>query len=177
MLNVEKEIADIKKRLDLLEKEIGLRDEPSVLGFDLVLPEADINGLHFNEQKVHAMFDKREDGWYCSRNILFLSARNVVDYNRRDILTEYLESDAVKEAFCTCLDTSTESYFSRIKISLLKESIGVRRYNGVACWYWLADPLFGSTTNFVSVSCYAFTNSDIASSVGGCVPIFTLNKD
>jgi hypothetical protein len=171
-MNIEKRFEDLEKRLAFLEKERGVSNAPPVLEMDLALPEADIGGLHFNETRVHAVFEEQDDGWYYSRDILFLSARNVEDDNSRDILTEYLESDAVKEAFCAYLDTDTESYFSRIKISLPQKSRGFKQYNGVNCWYWLADPSVGSEACFSFAYSSSSANSHIASAVGGCAPAF-----
>ena len=87
-MDIERRLEAIEKRLAILEDGRGLSDDqPGTLEMDLSLPEADIGGLRFNKQKVHAVFDKKDDGWYHSRDILFMSARNVKDDNSRDILT------------------------------------------------------------------------------------------
>jgi hypothetical protein len=49
-----------------------LKTDSDRLEMELVLPEADVDGLRFNEQKVQACFEKQNDG------------RNVKDDNRRD---------------------------------------------------------------------------------------------
>jgi hypothetical protein len=103
---------------------------------DLVLPEADIGGLHFNATAVHAVFDLREDGWYHSRDILGFSARNDVNVHNRDILTEYLNSsgsDSIKGQVMSFLDQVPVD----IEISLPKTFEGLKKYNGVHCGYWL----------------------------------------
>ena len=51
----------LEKKVNVLERafrEADNRDNgESIIEMDLVLPEADIDGLHFNEQKVHAVFE------------------------------------------------------------------------------------------------------------------------
>jgi hypothetical protein len=47
----------------------------------------------------------KDDGWYHSKDILFLSARNVEDDNSRDILTEYIQSD-----FKSCIIEPFKNY-------------------------------------------------------------------
>jgi hypothetical protein len=133
---------EIEKRLSLLEQAAGLNGEGlnrPAIEMRLTLPEADIGGLHFNKHEVNAVFEKKADGWRRSRDILFLSARNVKDDNSRDILTKYLESDAVKDCFITGLSNTGIGGYARddIEISLPVENEGVKRYNEYAFWYWL----------------------------------------
>jgi hypothetical protein len=137
----------------------------------LVLPEDDIDGLHFNETKVHAVFEKDSDGWYHSRDILFLSARNTEDDNSRDILTEYLNcpgDNGLKEQLAGHFDVHPQD----IEISLPKENKGIKQYNGVNHWYWLTDKYSGSAAHF----CFSYTAGGaygiLASVVGGCAPAF-----
>jgi hypothetical protein len=103
---------------------------------ELVLPEADVDGSRFNEQKVQACFEKGDDGWYYSEDVLFLSARNVKDDNRRDILKEYLNTIEIWEQLAKAFGISPED----VEVSLPQEERGVKKYHGVACRYWLADP-------------------------------------
>ena len=83
---------DIEKRLEAIEKRLvslengQMSDKLETLY--LTLPEVNIDGLHFNRTEVHAVFELKEDDWWHSRSILFLSARNTEDDNSRDILTE-----------------------------------------------------------------------------------------
>jgi hypothetical protein len=169
-----KRIEALEQRVGALEKAFTQTDKPdrNIVELDLTLPEADIDGLHFTEQKVHAVFEKRDDGWYYSRDILFHSARDTDEGTGRDILLEYLESDAVKEAFCACLDTDTESYFSEIEISLPRKNQGIKKYNGVDWWHWLADPYSGSAAYFCLVYHGGHAGHSGASAVGGCAPAF-----
>jgi hypothetical protein len=171
-----KRIENLEKRVDALEKasaQTGNRE--SIVEMLLVLPEADIGGLHFNKQKVIAVFEKRDDGWYYSRDILFLSARNVDDDNSRDILTEYLNmapaknaSRGIKGQIAEMMNVSSLD----VKIALPQKPDGVKKYNGVDWWYWLADPSSGSAAYFCSSSGSGSANSNNASSVGGCAPAF-----
>jgi hypothetical protein len=78
------------------------------LEMELVLPKADVEGLPFNEQKVHACFEKGDDGRYYSEGILFLSARNVKDDNLRDILLEYLNTIEIREQLADMFGVSPE---------------------------------------------------------------------
>jgi hypothetical protein len=103
-----------------LEKTAVLQppEQPGTLELTISLPEAGIDGLRFNEQKIHAVFEKKKDGWWHSRDILFLSARNTEDDNNRDILSEYLQSETVHDAFLVALDKEDMN----IEISLPKEN-------------------------------------------------------
>jgi hypothetical protein len=150
---IEGEINRLKNRVKILEGDdtCGHGLKQKIIELDIKWPESDIGGLHFNEQKTHGVFELKDDGNYYSRDILFVSARDTDEGTGRDILSEYLESDAVKEAFCACLDTDTESYFSRIKILLPEKNQGIKKYNGVTCGYWLLHPYSTSTSNFTYV--------------------------
>jgi hypothetical protein len=178
-MNIEKELEAVKKRLVLLEKERGLANDLSVLEMDLVLPEADIDGLHFNETKVHAVFEKQDDGWYHSRDILFMSARNTVDRNSRDILTKYLKSFGFRSCIYGQLPDGVlgEGVTSDdIMVSLPRESEGVKRYNGSNCGYWLDSPCVSSESSFHNVGVKGEPGIHIASIVRGIAPAFYLRK-
>jgi hypothetical protein len=167
-------LKEIDGRLSILERAVGLNGEGLnhlAIEMSLTLPEADIGGLHFNVQKVKAAFEKGEDGWYYSRDILFLSARNVKDDNSRDILTEYLESEAVKDYFISALSSAGIGGYARgdLEISLPVENDGIKRYNGVDCWYWLKDKHSEYPSSFCAVNHYGHdTVCTGASGVGGC---------
>jgi plasmid stability protein len=166
-------IEEMERRIAALEKAVMGKETQEVLELDLTLPEADINGLHFNKQEVRAVFEKRADGWYHSLGILFMSARNSKDDNSRDILTDYLQSEAVHDAFLAALDMECKN----IGISLPKENAGVRKkYNGADCWYWLADRYFGSAAFFCGVYHYG-TLYHYASAVGGVAPMFRVLEE
>jgi hypothetical protein len=171
---MEKEIEEIKKRLSLLEQAAGLNGVAAARsGFvelDLVLPEADIGGLHFNETKVHALFEKKKDGAYYSRDILFLSARDTNDRTGRDLLSEYLDSEAVRYAFRRAL-------WGEVRVFLPGEDQVVKMYNGVTCWYWLRPRISGSAADFANVGSYGFTTGNSASAVGGCAPAFRVCRE
>jgi hypothetical protein len=179
---LEKRIKNIEKRLSILEVGHGLNGEtadnpPELLSIkmDLVLPEADIEGLHFNRQEVHAVFERRDDGWYHSRDILFLSARNVENANSYDTLAKYLNCYDFRTSIRRQLP---EEIFGevmtpdKIEVSLPKENEGIKKYNGVDWWYWLYPRSFGSATDFCSVLSDGHANAHDASCVGGCAPAF-----
>jgi hypothetical protein len=108
---------------------------PLVVEADLILPEARIRGLYFNEQWLHAVFEKQGDGWWQSRDVLFMSARNEVGGDRYDALTEYLNDDKLKQQLADLFVLSP----SDITVGLPQEYKGVKKYHGVACDYWLSE--------------------------------------
>lgn len=179
--NIEADLGRICRRLTALEG--GIKDDkdkdPEVLELDLTLPKADIDGLHFNETKVHAVFEKKDDGWYHSRDILFLSARNVEDDTSYDTLTKYLNSydfrnsirmQLPEKIFGEVLQTDS------IEVSLPEENEGIKLYNGVSWWYWLRPRSSGSAANFAYVSHYGTATGSYASAVGGCAAAFRVAK-
>jgi hypothetical protein len=180
-MNIEKKIEDMEKRLAFLEKEHGLNNDLAVLKMDLLLPEADIGGLHFNETKVHAVFEKHDDGWYYSRDILSMSARNIEDDNSRDILTEYLNSSGFKRSLAYALsDLEIWPYEvdeDELKVSLPREPQGTKKYNGVAWMYWIKPPYSGSTHDFCIVVTFGAATGNAAFCVYGVAPIFRVGKE
>jgi len=170
-MNLETRVKELEKRLDAMEK-ANRKEDPGadILELELTLPEADIGGLHFNETKVNAVFEKK-DGWYYSRDILFLSARNVEDDNDRDILTEYLQSKEFRDSLWIALpDEIPVDNVERIKVRIPEENQGVKKYNGVDWWYWLAAA--SSSARFAYIADTGFTSNHGAGSVGGCAPAF-----
>jgi hypothetical protein len=169
----------IEKRLSLLEQAAGLNGEGfnhPPIEMSLTWPEADIGGLHFNKQEVKGAFENGEDGWWSSRDVLFLSARNVEDDNSRDILTEYLESEAVKDYFISALSSAGIGGYARgdLEISLPVKNDGRKRYNGVPCWYWQKgkSPNYSDSFRYVSHVCLAYNGG--AASIGGCALHFRI---
>jgi hypothetical protein len=143
-----------------------LKMESGRLEMELVLPKADIDRLRFNRQEVQAYFEKGDDDWYYSKDILFLSARNVKDDNRREILLEYLNTIEIRERLVGVFGVPPED----VEVSLPQEEWGVKKYNGVACRYWLVDSV--SDAFFCSVGSVGYTNPGNASWVVGCAPAF-----
>jgi hypothetical protein len=169
----------IERQLEAIKQDICRHDgkelgecEEKTIGLDLILPEADIDGLHFNETKVHAVFELKNDGWYHSRDILFLSARNFNDDTGRDILTKYLNSDEFKIALGRAMPDEPLLLRKDIEVSLPKENEGVKKYNGVDWCYWLLPS--ASAAYFCDVSGNGYTGNAYASSVGGCAPKFSV---
>ena len=141
---------------------------------ELLLPEADIDGLHFNQQKVHAVFELKDDGKYYSRDILFHSARDTDEGTSEDILLKYLNhvppcaNDGIRAQLAEKLGVSSLS----IEVSLPEENQGIKKYNGVSWWYWVFRPTASSAANFANVSYGGLAGHDYASAVGGCAPAF-----
>jgi hypothetical protein len=140
---------------------------------ELTLPEADIDGLYFNEQKVHAIFDKQDDGWWQARVILFESARNVGDDNSRDILTEYLNDFRIRAQIAAAFGVLPEA----ITVALPRENQGIKQYHGVDDWHWLANASSSSAADFCGVNCYGNACYNNASTVLGCSPAFRVNEE
>ena len=175
-MEIEKRLEAIEKRLAILEDGRELSDKPETLELELILPEADIKGLHFNEQKVYAVFEKHNDGWWYSRDILFLSARNTENDNSRDILTEYLNAhgeygiyNGIRSQIALAMKAGR---IPNVEIALPKKNDGVKQYNGVDWWYWLADKPASSAAVFCHCSHYGLSGHSSASAVGGVAPAF-----
>jgi hypothetical protein len=170
---------ELKQRVSLLEQMLGINGKvaPEVVETDIVLPEAEIDGLFFNEHSVRAVFEKGNDGWYYSRDILFLSARNAVDSNSRDILQRYLDDAGgdreIRAQIADIFDTPPTA----IEIALPQKPQGIKKYHGVDCWYWLRPRYSDSAANFCIVSKHGYTLNDAASAVGGCAPAFRIKGD
>ena len=170
---IEAEITDLKNRVSKLEgnqanepENNSSCSEQKTLEGDIEWPEADIGGLHFNAVKTHAVFEKI-DGIYYSRDILFHSARDTDEGTGRDLLSEYLSSDAVSEAFQKAFNFALKAH-----VFLPKTNQGVKKYNGVSWWYWLKPRSSGSSASFTRVSGYGTSDANNASAVGGCAPAF-----
>jgi hypothetical protein len=143
----------------------------SRIEIDLTLPEADIKGLHFNETKVKAFFELKDDGCYYSRDILFLSARQTDEAGSGDILTEYLGTGAFRQAVFNALPADMKpDNASQIAVFIPEENQGIKRYNGVTWWYWLRKP--SGTDSFAFVYYNGSNGNFSASGVGGCAPAF-----
>jgi hypothetical protein len=134
------------------------------------LPKADIDGLHFNRQEVQAVFELKDDGFYHSRDVLFLSARNTAKDTSRDVLLEYLNSPAVIILFQTALRKKCEIVFA-----LPSENEGVKRYNGAPCWYWLSGIRARYAGYYQVVDMNGNYNHGVANVVCGCAPMFTMS--
>jgi hypothetical protein len=170
-----KRIDTLEERVAVLEKALTQTDKSdrNSIEIDLTLPEAEIDGLFFNEQSVHALFEKGDDGWYYSRDILFLSARNVIDDNSRDILRRYLEDAGGDREIRAQIADMFDAPPTAIEIALPKKPQGIKKYHGVDWWYWLADSYAGSAAYFAFVHATGGgANHSTASAVGGCAPAF-----
>ena len=166
-------------KFEALEKRIAAL-ETAVMGkgrrieTDLILPEADIGGLHFNKQEVHAVFEKQADGWYHSRDVLFLSARNVKDDSSRDILTEYLNWDGIEGSIKEQIAKDELTRSENVEISLPNENEGSKNYNGVDCGYWLSGRSSGLAALFYRVFGGGGVDISGVTAVSGCAPMFRI---
>jgi hypothetical protein len=168
---VESEMRDLKRRLAKLEGNPinSSYSDKKIIELDIEWPES-TEGLHFNKQTTRGIFELKDDGNYYSRDILFNSARDTDNGTERDLLSEYLDCDLVKDAFITALhyagiDADTVSVF------LPEKNQGVKEYNGVKWWYWL-KPNSGSSSYFCHVNLIGYSGGSGASSLGGCAPAF-----
>jgi hypothetical protein len=165
--------------------------EEKVKHLDIILPPAEIGGLRFNETKVSAVFDLKEDGWYHSRDILFLSARNVKDDNSRDILTEYLESKAFRKSIAMaevqscgfpCSDIikskTADSIAADIEISLPEKNEGIKKYNGadVGVCYWLKPAENDRSFGWVNTTADRGQGVCRADITNGVAPMFRIKE-
>jgi hypothetical protein len=176
---IEDEITDLKERVKKLEGgPIQNGSNQNVIELDIEWPEADIGGLHFNAQKTHGVFELKEDGNYYSRDILFHSARDTDEGTKRDLLSEYLDSEAVREAFYSALINTAFGAFSSnevhdsLKVFIPEENQGIKKYNGVSWWYWLRPRSSGSAVYFCGIYGGGNADNSYASAVGGCAPAF-----
>jgi hypothetical protein len=178
---IEDGITALEERVKKLEGDSGCQQQsrgPKIIELDIEWPEADIGGLHFNAQKTHGVFEIKEDGNYYSRDILFHSARDTDEGTGRDLLSEYLDSEAVREAFYSALiefsmDTfSSNEVHDHLKVFIPEENQGIKKYHGVSWWYWLHPRSSGSAANFCLSDTDGSTYYNNASAVGGCAPAF-----
>jgi hypothetical protein len=171
---IEAEINGLKERVKKLEGDSGCQRrsrDPETIELNIEWPEADIGGLHFNMQKTHGVFELKDDGNYYSRDILFHSARDTDEGTGRDLLSEYLDSEAVKQVFCSALYRRFVQVNS-IRVFIPEISQGIKKYNGVSWWYWLCPRSSGSAAYFCSVYYNGSAVNNVASAVGGCAPAF-----
>jgi hypothetical protein len=178
---IEDEITGLNERLKKLEGGSGCqcRDRNhKIIELSIEWPEADIGGLHFNMQKTSGVFELKEDGNYYSRDILSISARDTDEGTGRDLLSEYLDSEAVREAFYSALTDfdigafSSNEVHDSLKVFLPEKNQGVKKYNGVTWVYWLRSRYSGSSNYFCAVYTGGSANTTSASNAYGFAPVF-----
>jgi hypothetical protein len=187
---IEAAITEIKELVKTLGdgKKISWQRQanPATIELDIEWPEADIGGLHFNPQKTRGVFELKGDGNYYSRDILIHSARDTDDGTGRDLLSEYLDSEAVKDLFYSALTDANMGVFSSheiydcLRVFIPEGNQGIKKYNGVRWWYWLksrAPSYAAAASSFCHVSLFGSTFSYYAGSVGGCAPAFCVAND
>jgi hypothetical protein len=143
------------------------KQSPRSMGGDIELPAANIEGLCFNKQTVHAVFDLREDGGWQARDILFMSARNCAPDNRQDSLLDYLNYVDIR----TQLGLLVGAWAYDVSVKLPEEAAGHKNYNGVESWYWLAGRSPGLPRHFLSAQGFDIRHS-VADLALGCAPVF-----
>jgi hypothetical protein len=178
------EMDALNQRLAQLEQGKGLVPKQEPIEVNLTMPKLEGGGLQFNRTKISAVFDLKEDGWWHSRDILFMSARNVRDDKSRDILTEYLESvyfrDCLAHAvFGVLRDRDADFPFlhvnelsAALEVSLPIKSEGAKKYNGADSAYWLKD---GGDAWSNIVCSNDFISVSRPSSVSGVALMFRIN--
>jgi hypothetical protein len=175
---IEEEITGLKDRVKKLEDYTGYQcwkqnRNQETIGLAIEWPEADIGGLYFNEQKTRSIFQLKEDGNYYSRDILFISARDTDERTGRDLLSEYLESEAVRDAFLAAIENYIiQPGAGAVRVFIPEENQGVKQYNGVQSWYWIKHHSFISR-DFFHIICSTGNITDLsANGIGGCAPAF-----
>jgi hypothetical protein len=171
---------EIEKRVSRLESGGSVElPEQKTLGLDITLPKADVGDLDFNETEVSAVFDLKEDGWWHSRDILFLSARNAIFNNNRDILTEYLVKyvlGAIIVPFVVKIPPPKGPVYrlEDIEISLPEKNEGIKRYNGTIAPYWMRYKI--CDRHFLGID---FAGSSVqfrADELSGVAPMFRIKE-
>jgi hypothetical protein len=173
---IEDEINGLKDRVRKFEG--NYRSESpmnKIIELAIEWPEVDIGGLHFNTQKTHGIFELKDDGCYYSQDVLICSARDTDEETGRDLLSEYLDSEVVKDAFLKAIENYT-AYTDTIKVFIPEKNQGVKKYNGVTWGYWLQPPYSGSTYYFCSVNSSGAPGYNYAYYVLGVAPAFRINK-
>jgi len=151
----------------------------------LTLPAAEISMLKFSKTEVEAVFERAKDGFYHSRDILFMSARNFVDDTQRDILSEYLQSEELREAFAKAFAKLPAGIWQDdmpmaedIEVFLPWENEGLKHYNGGQSPYWLSGTSHVSRQpKYYQVVAHNGTpNHAIASLVCGVALVISIGK-
>ncbi|GMO64868.1 MAG: hypothetical protein Ta2A_12760 [Treponemataceae bacterium] len=131
-----------KKYLEILASSTA--KDTNLLELTLTAPEADINGLHFTETKVKAVFEQKDDGCYYSRDVLFFSPHRTENGETDDVVTEYLETiefrtaifdalpQALKPAAASCIKAFIPEYEDG------RNGYEIKCYTGDECWYLLS---------------------------------------
>jgi hypothetical protein len=169
---IEDEITSLNKRVKKLEGGSPHNgSNPKAIELEIEWPEADIGGLHFNMQITRGVFELKEDGNYYSRDILLISARDTDEGTGRDLLSEYIDSEDVREAFLVAI----KKYLGQvdaISVFIPEKNQGVKKYNGVTWAYWLRPRYSGSTNYFCAVSSSGAADTDFADYAYGFAPAF-----
>jgi hypothetical protein len=171
---IEAKINDLESRMNKLDGSTDCSNK-KIVRIEIAWPEDYIGGLHFTARVTHAVFELKKDGNYYSDGILFNSARDTDEGTGRDLLSEYLDTDAVKQAMINALKEDGMEV-DAISVFLPKENQGIKKYNGVKWWYWLKERVSGSSAYFTLVDSNGGSSAHNASSVGGCAPAFCVAK-
>ena len=168
--SIEAKINDLESRMNKLDGSTVCSNK-KIVRIEIAWPEDYIGGLHFTARVTPAVFELKKDGNYYSDSILFNSARDTDEGTGRDLLSEYLDTDAVKQAVINALKEDGMEV-DTISVFLPKENQGIKKYNGVKWWYWLKEREAGSSAVFTPVHDSGYSAGYVASAVGGCAPAF-----
>ncbi|GMO64877.1 MAG: hypothetical protein Ta2A_12790 [Treponemataceae bacterium] len=165
-----------------MQKTHNMAKADNLLEITLILPEADIKGLHFNEAKVKAVFEQKDDGCYYSRDILFCSARRSETEKTEDVLTEYLETlefrtaifDALPQALKPASASGVNAFIPEYEYG--RTEYEKKHYNGGACRYWLRPSSAAVADKFCCVSIVGSVGTVFDHLFGGCAPAFRIEN-
>ena len=175
-------VVDILKRFEQVERRLSIIEQvqepaneriPDLLYLMVELPELEMGGLSFNNKTVRSIFELKDGIYYCN-NILFHSARNVINDNSSDILTLYLESNEVRTAFLKAYESQTidTPRCSDISVFLPEVGLGKREYNGVKGSYWCKEK--AGMSSFFCVSINGTDTTCDAAIALGVLPAFCI---
>jgi hypothetical protein len=170
-----------EERLSAVEKRIAVLEQAAPLtaaaagsfSMDLLLPEGDIAGLHFNEQFVKVVFERKGDLWWRSKDVLFLSARNIAGNNATDTLTAYLQDRRIVSQIAAAISETEDA----VEITLPSGDLAPKLYNGAPCDYWLADADYESAGRYVCLTAFGEAGRIAAMTVCGCVMDVRVRKE
>ena len=140
-------------------------------------PQAKIGGMEFKEHETRGLFILEKDGNYHSKDMLFYSARDTEKGTGRDLLSEYLASNEVKEAFLNAIKKAGLKANKEINVFLPEKPIhykGKYLRNGDRWWYWLKPRGSKSSTLFEISLLYGVVSCNYASANGGVAPVFSV---
>jgi hypothetical protein len=170
----EERLSAVEKRIAALEQSaITVSGAAGSFSMDLLLPGGDIDGLRFTEQFVKVVFERKGDLWWRSKDVLFLSARNIAGNNATDTLTTYLQDRWIVSQIAAAISETEDA----VEITLPSGDFAPKLYNGAPCDYWLADADYESVSRFVCLTAFGEARCIAAMTVCGCVVDVRVRKE